>query len=90
MTHIAVYHMHYQAINYEVHFVLMPLFTLILKAHLTTKYEIIYQILKWKNQITALFEVHSYVKKKMLCIMAGTNLSLGSSEWVLVITRTGG
>jgi len=61
--------MHYQVINYEVHFVFMPLFTLILKAHLTTKYEIIHQILKWKNQITALFEVHSYVKKEN-----GTNL----------------
>jgi hypothetical protein len=68
----------------------MPLFTLILKAHLTTKYEIIYQILKWKNQITALFGVHSHVKKKMLSILAGTNLSLGSSEWVMVITRIGG
>jgi len=52
VTHIAVYHMHYQAINYEVYSFFMPLFTLILKAHLTTKYEIIYQILKWKNQIT--------------------------------------
>lgn len=52
----------------------MPLLTLILKAHLTTKYEIIYMILKWKNQITALFEAHSYVKKEMLCVLAGTNL----------------
>jgi hypothetical protein len=52
----------------------MPLLTLILKAHLTTKYEIIYMILKWKNQITALFEAHSYVKKEMLYVLAGTNL----------------
>jgi hypothetical protein len=52
----------------------MPLFTLIINTHLTTKYEITYQMLKWKNQITALSEVHSYVKKKMLYIMAGINL----------------
>jgi hypothetical protein len=59
VTHIALYHMYYQAINYQVNFVFMPLFTLILKVHLTTKYEIIYHTLKWKDQITALFEVHS-------------------------------
>lgn len=74
MTHTADYHMLYKTINYEGNFIFMPLFTLILNAHLTTKYEIIYQILKLKNQKADLSEGHSYVKKKMLHILAGTNL----------------